>query len=330
MGQKRVGDVPAVIENAAPALPTRGVDAVDMPKVARRERRDLSMMAGALWAVCRPHQWVKNVFTLFGVLFAHRWDVATLQQAGCVFAAFCAVSSAVYVMNDALDVEADRRHPKKRFRPIASGRLAPGLAWVVVAALAALAIGLALKASPMAAAIISTYALMNVAYSIKLKHVVIVDVFIISAGFMLRILAGTVGLHIPPSSWLLLCGLMITLFLGFAKRHAEISSSADSGVEQRRVLRAYRVGMLEQFLSITAACTILSYALYTVSPETVAIHGTSQLVYTVPIIVYGMFRYLYLLYAQGSGQDTARELLTDRHLGLTIVSWFAATAWILA
>lgn len=170
----------------------------------------------------RPHQYIKNGFVLLGVVFSHQWDNATLLSASLAFLAFCAMASAVYVLNDIFDVEADRLHPKKRHRPIASGAISVRAAWGMFAGLAMLSLALGSAVGYWVPALLSTYLVLNVAYSLRLKHVVILDVFVISAGFMLRILAGTVGLGIAPSHWLLLCGLMVTLFLGFAKRRAEL------------------------------------------------------------------------------------------------------------
>lgn len=282
---------------------------------------------GAL-ALMRPHQWVKNAFVLLGVVFSHRWDAATLTQAGFAFAAFCLMASAVYVFNDLLDVDADRAHPTKRNRPIASGQVPPGAAIGLAALLCAGALGLAWMASPTAALIVGIYAAMNVLYSIRLKHIVIVDVFTIALGFMLRIFAGTLGLGIEPSSWLLLCGMMITLFLGFAKRRAELLAIPEGSVgEGRKVLSAYKPVVLEQYLAITAGCAVITYALYTVAPETVAIHGTNGLVYTVPIILYGIFRYFFLLHVRGKGQDTSHDLFRDPHLLGTAISWLVVVLW---
>lgn len=282
-----------------------------------------------IWALMRPHQYVKNAFVLLGVVFAHRWDAATLTQAAFAFAAFCLMASAVYVFNDLLDVEADRAHPSKRHRPIASGQVPGGTAVGLAAVLCAAALALAWQASPTAAAIVGIYAATNVLYSIRLKHIVIVDVFTIAFGFMLRILAGTLGLGIEPSSWLMLCGMMITLFLGFAKRRAELLAVPDgaSAGDGRKVLGAYKPVVLEQYLAITAGCAVITYALYTVSPETVATHGTDKLVYTVPIILYGIFRYFFLLHVRGKGQDTSHDLFRDRHLLATALGWVAAVLW---
>jgi len=288
-------------------------------------------LATALARLIRPHQWLKNGFVLVGVLFAHKWSDATLlAQMAATFGAFCAVASAVYVGNDLVDVEADRRHPVKSRRPIASGTVSQRQALLLCAGLLGLGLGLAAWVSWRALAFTGAYVLLNVAYSLHFKHQVIIDVFCISAGFMLRILVGTLGLGIQPSSWLLLCGLMFTLFLGFAKRRAELLHVAHQGGQTRRVLQAYRPVVLEQFLSVSATCTVLSYALYTVSPETVALHGTANLIYTVPLIVYGIFRYLVLLHGKDGGQDTARDLLTDRHLLVCMLSWLALTGLILA
>lgn len=179
---------------------------------------------------------------------------------------------------------------------------------------------------------VTAYFGINILYSWRLKHVVILDVFIISAGFMLRILAGTIGLGIAPSQWLLLCGLMVTLFLGFAKRRAELLMIEQSGGESgttRRVLDQYTPAMLEQFIGITAACTVLTYGLYTVAPETVALHQSTNLIYSLPLVVYGIFRYLYLLHRRSMGNDTASDLLTDRHLLATAAAWGLTILWIL-
>lgn len=281
----------------------------------------------------RPHQYIKNGFVLLGIVFSHQWDASTLMSASMAFIAFCAMASAVYVLNDILDVEADRQHPKKCHRPIASREISVRVAWIVLVALAIFSLILGLAVSRLVPLLLGSYLVLNVAYSIRLKHVVILDVFIISAGFMLRILTGTLGLGISPSHWLLLCGLMLTLFLGFAKRRAELlmleSSGDRSQASARRVLDDYSPVMLEQYIAVSAACTIISYSLYTVSDYTMALHGSGNLIYTVPFVVYGIFRYLFLLHHRAQGNDTARDLLTDRHLLSTVASWFAVSLGVL-
>jgi 4-hydroxybenzoate polyprenyltransferase len=282
----------------------------------------------------RPHQYLKNGFVLLGPLFAHQWDVVTLTQALMAFLAFCAMASAVYVLNDIMDIEADRAHPVKCKRPLPSGAISIGMAKSLLVLLIAGSVALSLMASVWVTLFVLIYFVINIFYSWHLKHVVILDVFLISSGFMLRILAGTVGLGITPSAWLLLCGFMVTLFLGFAKRRAELlmieATEGTCNGLTRRVLDDYSPEMLEQFIAVTAACTIIAYGLYTVSPQTVAIHGSNNLIYTLPFVVYGIFRYLYLLHRRAKGNDTAKDLVQDRHLLVTVVAWIFTTLWVLS
>jgi 4-hydroxybenzoate polyprenyltransferase len=284
-----------------------------------------------LLKLLRPHQWIKNGFVLLGLLFGHAWnDADKLGQALAAFAAFCLLASAVYVLNDLIDREQDRHHPKKRLRPLAAGTVSTGAA--IALGLACLAGGslLALTIAGQAPWIFVAYVVLNVGYTYGLKHVVILDVFIIAAGFMLRILAGTVGIGILPSHWLLLCGLMVTLFLGFAKRRAELGAMEADPVSHRRVLEHYTEAMLDQFITIAATATLVSYALYTVSAETVAQHGSRSLIYTLPFVLYGMLRYLWRLHRQGGGGDPAQEFLSDPHLLGAAATWLALVLAILS
>lgn len=280
----------------------------------------------------RPHQYLKNGFVFLGPLFAHQWSLMTLGQALLAFIAFSCMASAVYIMNDLMDVAADREHPVKRHRPLPSGAISAGLAKRLLTGLALLSLAVSLLVSLNVALCVAAYFMLNVLYSWRLKHVVILDVFLISSGFMLRILAGTAGLGIEPSAWLLLCGLMVTLFLGFAKRRAELfileTTPADRNLT-RRVLDDYSPAMLEQFIAVTAACTILTYGLYTVSAQAVAVHGNDNLIYTLPFVVYGIFRYVFLLHRCARGNDTARDLLQDPHLLMILSAWLASTLWVL-
>jgi 4-hydroxybenzoate polyprenyltransferase len=286
------------------------------------------------YRLLRPHQYLKNVFVWVGLVYFHPFAWDKVSQVGTVFLAFCAAASCVYVFNDIFDAASDRLHPVKRNRPIANGSVSIRGAWVLSAILALLGLGLAAVVSDQALVLIGVYLIINMAYSLRLKEVVILDVFIISAGFMLRILAGTVGVGIPPSQWLLLTGLMVTLFLGFAKRRAELlmleNSHQTDPVSVRRVLNDYSPVVLDQLTSITAACTVLSYGLYTVSPDTVKAHGTYALFYTLPFIIYGVFRYLFLLHHHARGSDTAKDLLTDTHLMVTGLLWLVVTLSVLA
>ena len=286
------------------------------------------------WKLLRPHQYLKNGFVWLGLIFTQHFNWYTFSQVGLLFIAFSAAASCVYIFNDIFDVEADRLHPTKRNRPIASGTIPVRSAWQWAAGLALLALGLAISIGWQAMSMISLYLIINLAYSLGLKHVVILDVFIIAAGFMLRILVGTLGVGIPPSQWLLLTGLMLTLFLGFAKRRAELlmleNSHLTDRANMRRVLNDYSPVVLDQLTSITAACTVLSYGLYTVSQETVRIHGTNALFYTLPFVIYGVFRYLFLLHHHSRGNDTAKDLIADPHLIATGLGWLIVTLAVLA
>lgn len=281
----------------------------------------------------RPHQWLKNSFVLVGLLFAHAWGNPELVlKALAATAAFCLLSSSVYIFNDLIDREQDRLHPQKRHRPLASGALGVPAAIGLLGACLAISLYIVFAIIGQAQWVFIAYLCVNIAYTLKLKHVVILDVFMISAGFMLRLLAGTLALGIPPSQWLLLCGLMLTLFLGFAKRRAELNAMrTDEGAAKahRRVLEQYSPFLLDQLITIAVACTVLSYSLYTVSDETVAMHG-KHLWITVPFVLYGMFRYLYLLHRRGGGGDAAEALLTDSHLIATVVGWLIIMLGLLA
>jgi 4-hydroxybenzoate polyprenyltransferase len=284
-----------------------------------------------LLRLMRPHQWVKNTFVFTGLLFGHAWHDANLVVHVVVaFAAFCLVSSAVYVFNDIIDVEQDRRHPKKSSRPLASGRVGISAAKALAGVLVVSGLVLANCASMTVLVILICYALMNVAYSLRLKHVVILDVFIIATGFMLRILSGTLGVGIPPSQWLLLCGLMVTLFLGFSKRRAEISALAEDKAAHRKVLEHYSPVLLDKMIGITASGVILSYSLYTMSADTIRIHGTPNLIYTVPFVMYGVFRYIYLLHHQSRGGDPSHDLVRDPHLFVAVGAWLVVTILLIA
>lgn len=282
----------------------------------------------------RPHQYVKNGFVLVGLLFFPGRTLPLAIGALILFISFCAAASTVYVFNDICDLEADRSHPVKCKRPIASGAVSQRSAVVVAVGLAALALALALYVSPAALACVALYYVVNIAYSLGLKHVVILDVFLISAGFILRILDGTWGLNIPPSQWLLLSGLMLTLFLGFAKRRAELLMLENTGqatrAQVRKVLDDYSPVVLDQLTGVTAASTIISYSLYTVSAETMKIHHTNGLFYTVPFVMYGMFRYLFLLHHHSRGNDTAKDLAMDWHMIGAGLGWAITTIAILA
>jgi len=280
------------------------------------------------WQALRPQQWVKNAFVWAGFLFARDWHDTTLAgHVGAAFAAFCLMASAVYIGNDWIDREADRAHPVKRDRPIAAGRISGGIAASMSIALGVAAFAIAAWVGLDLVAVLLAYVALNVAYTLALKRVVIVDVIVVALGFLLRILAGTIGVGIAPSPWLLMCGLMLTLLLGFGKRRAELEAmTPETG---RSVLTAYSPALLDRLITVSVSGTLISYSLYTISPQTIALHGSANLVYTVPIVTYALFRYMYLLDQRHAAEDPSQLMLNDRHLQGAAFVWLVAVIWIL-
>lgn len=279
----------------------------------------------------RPHQWVKNGFVLTGLMFGHGWGVPEHVQAVLLaFIAFCLASSCVYVFNDLSDAESDRQHPSKRLRPIASGAVESRHALLLSLGLGLVALSIAWSANPPVAGYVAAYLVLNMAYTWQLKRVVLLDIFCISAGFMLRILAGTDGVDIPPSNWLLLCGLWTTLFLGFIKRRAEISALGDDAGGHRKVLEHYSPALLDQLISITCMGMIFSYSLYTMDVDVRRIHNTEHLIYSVPFVIYACFRYLYQLHGETGGGDPSRDLIRDPHIVVAGLCWVSMTLWLIA
>ena len=280
------------------------------------------------WQALRPQQWVKNAFVWAGFLFARDWHDTTLAgHVGAAFAAFCLMASAVYIGNDWIDREADRAHPVKRDRPIAAGRISGGIAASMSIALGVAAFAIAAWVGLDLVAVLLAYLVLNVAYTLALKRVVIVDVIVVALGFLLRILAGTIGVGIAPSPWLLMCGLMLTLLLGFGKRRAELEAmTPETG---RSVLTAYSPALLDRLITVSVSGTLISYSLYTISPQTIALHGSANLVYTVPIVTYALFRYMYLLDQRHAAEDPSQLMLNDRHLQGAAFVWLVAVIWIL-
>jgi 4-hydroxybenzoate polyprenyltransferase len=285
----------------------------------------------AILELARPLHWTKNAFVLAGVIFGHAWDdPATLAAALVATVAFCLASSATYAFNDCLDAEQDRDHPDKRDRPVARGAVGKREAYAISAILALAALALALHASAVAAATVALYLVLNVGYTLGLKRVPVLDVFVIASGFMLRLLAGTSGIGVEPSQWLLACGFLLTLFLGFAKRRAELSQLAEDAAQHRAVLDAYTTGFLDRAILVCATGMIVCYALYTVSPDTAALHGTARLIVTLPWVLLGTFRYLFRLHFRGGGGDPAEELLRDPILAFAGVGWIGTVLWLIS
>jgi 4-hydroxybenzoate polyprenyltransferase len=278
----------------------------------------------------RPRQWTKNFAALAPLLFAK----AVLRQESLVralaaVAAFCLVSGGVYVLNDWVDRDKDKLHPEKRKRPIASGQLGPGPAFALLAVVWAGGLAIAWWTRLEFLYLVVGYIALQIAYSFALKRIVILDVLIISTGFIFRVVGGGVAIDVPVSNWLLLCTLLLAVFLGFAKRRHEIASLQEGAVLHRENLSEYSVPMLEQMISIVAAACIVAYALYTVAPETVAKVGSDKLKFTIPFVIYGMFRYLYLVHKKNAGGSPERVLLSDVPLIIDLGLYVAVAAAVL-
>ncbi len=268
----------------------------------------------------RPRQWVKNGVVLAALVFARQGDrVSSLLRALAALALFSLLASAVYLFNDLLDRERDRLHPTKRQRPIAAGTLSPVVAGLAALFLATGSVGLSFWLAPRFGIVALAYLVLQILYSTWLKHLVLLDVFAIAAGFVLRVVAGAVVIGVPISNWLYLCTLLLALFLACAKRRAELLAFDEGeAANHRRSLAHYSVGLLDQMIGILAACTILAYALYTLSSETQAKFGTDALKYTIPFVIFGLFRYLYLVHQHSRGESPEKVLLTDAPLLIDI------------
>jgi 4-hydroxybenzoate polyprenyltransferase len=266
----------------------------------------------ALLKAMRPQQWTKNVLLFPALLFSQNlfhWRETVLVCAAC--AVFCLLSSGVYLLNDLLDIESDRAHPLKRHRPLASGALPVPVGIAACAFLSAGALAAAFWLSTPFAWTAVAYFLLQVAYTVRLKHVVILDVGCIAAGFVLRAVAGGQVIAVTISAWLLICAMLLSLFLALGKRRHELLLLEDGATAHRRILGEYTPDLLDQMISVVTAATVVCYTFYTVAPETVAKFGTTRLVFTVPFVLYGIFRYLYLIHRRQMGGNPEKALLND-------------------
>lgn len=286
-------------------------------------------------ALMRPKQWIKNVVIFAGVVFAGRLsDPEYVRNAVAAFGVFCLLSSGIYVFNDLIDVEKDRLHPEKRHRPIAAGKVAKGPAVALSIALWIIGAGAAFWLGPRLGWTAIAFLLLNVAYSLWLKRQVIIDVMAISVSFMIRAIAGVEVLRdldpgVALSQWLLLCTFFLALVMGFGKRRSELVLLDEEASAHRASLGDYSVALLDVIIPLVSACAILAYSVYTIWPETVAKLGTDKLVYTVPFVVYGFFRYLFLVRERGLGGNPSEILFRDAALLVSVVAWMAAIVGIL-
>jgi 4-hydroxybenzoate polyprenyltransferase len=278
----------------------------------------------------RPEQWTKNLVVFAAALFGGRLlDPRAIGLAISTFLIFCALSGAVYLLNDLVDRVADQRHPLKRARPIASGALAPRTALIVAATLVTLGLAAALGIAPRLAIVAGAYFVLLVVYSTALKHLVIVDALTIAGGFVLRAVAGAVAVSVPISSWLLVCTTLLALFLAFSKRRHELTLLAESAGDHRRILDEYSPYLLDQMIAVVTASTLIAYSVYATSADTAERLGTTRLGLTIPFVLYGIFRYLYLVHQKRGGGSPAAMLVTDGPLLACVALWAAAVAVIL-
>jgi 4-hydroxybenzoate polyprenyltransferase len=270
----------------------------------------------------RPGQWVKNLFIFAGLIFSgNLFHPVVLIRVGQGFILFSLVASSIYIFNDVMDVEFDRAHPEKKNRPLAAGRLSARAAYATLAVLALAGLIGALTLHRVFFAILLSYFVINLAYTLKIKKMVILDIMCIASGFVLRVLAGTELAEVRPSDWLILCTIMLSLFLGFSKRRHELAVIGTEAPVHRKVLAEYSLSFLDQMIAVATACTVMSYALYTVSPQTVSNFGSRNLVFSIPFVIYGIYRYLYLIHRKKLGGNPTREVVSDLPLLINALLW---------
>lgn len=285
---------------------------------------------GALVEALRPAQWVKNGFIFAALIFSRSvldWQRTTLVVLAA--ATFCLISSAAYLLNDILDAPEDRQHPLKRLRPVASGRLSARTAGLVAAPLAMIALAGAWALDREFFLVVATYASVNLFYSLFLKHVMLVDIFVIAAGFVLRVLGGGVVIHVEISAWLIVCTTLLALFLALTKRRHELVLLGENASDHRSSLANYSPYFLDQLIAVVTASTLMSYSLYTLSEDVAVKFPGKRLELTIPFVLFGIFRYLYLVHQNQEGGNPTRLLLTDRVLLSVVLFWAASVILII-
>ncbi len=288
------------------------------------------MTVSAVIKSVRPAQWTKNLFVFAALIFAREFfnRPLLLRTAGAFFA-FCLVSGAFYIFNDLQDREEDRAHPKKSQRPIAAGEIRPGEASILFILLAGTGLAAAFFLGRGFFLAVGIYLVLQLAYSLRLKQVVILDIFVIAAGFVIRVVAGGLVIAVPISSWLLICTTLLALLLSMGKRRHEITILENRASEHRPILKEYSAYLLDQMIAVVTASTLIAYCLYTISEETVTKFGTSNLILTAPFVLYGIFRYLYLVHLKGQGGSPEEIIIKDKPMLLNIMLWIGAVILVL-
>lgn len=285
---------------------------------------------GALAEALRPAQWAKNGFVFAALIFSQNlfiWEKA--ERVGLAALLFCLAASAFYLLNDVLDAKEDRLHPGKSFRPVASGRLSPHAALTTALLLAIASLAAAWVLDPPFSLVLAVYCLLSGLYSAFLKHIVLLDVFVVAAGFVCRVVAGAVVIHVEISSWLIVCTTMLALFLSLTKRRHELVSLGAEAANHRAILASYTTYFLDQLIGIVTAATLMSYSLYTLSADAITKFPGKRLELTIPFVLLGIFRYLYLVHQTREGGNPTRLLLTDRILVVIVLLWTASVAAII-
>ena len=278
----------------------------------------------------RPQQWTKNLIIFAPLIFSQSlFQIPIFLTTVAAFLVFCLLSGALYVFNDLGDLEEDKRHPLKSKRPLASGKISRGQAWTEMIVLLGISLAGAFFLGKSVFLIAFFYLVLQIAYTYYLKHVVILDVFVIAAGFILRVVAGGLAIDVSISPWLLICTLLLALFLAMSNRRHELILLEGDASGHRPILQEYSPYLLDQMIAVVTASTVIAYCLYTISQETVAKFGTHELIYTVPFVIYGIFRYLYLVHQRSGGGTPEYLLLRDRPLLLDILFWIIAAALII-
>lgn len=283
-----------------------------------------------IFKTLRPKQWTKNFFIFAGILFSQNlFNLPLLYKSTLAFIIFCLLTGSIYIINDLVDIEQDRLHPEKCKRPLASGSLKSSSAIIAVSVLIFFLLVASYYLGISFFIVAFAYFLLQVAYSLLFKRIVILDVFAIAAGFVLRVVAGAVVIDIKVSSWLLICTILLALFIGLSKRRHELILLEQEAKEHRKVLDEYNFRVLDQMISVVTASTVVTYALYAMSEETVKKFGTENLVFTIPFVLYGIFRYLYLVYSKNSGGSPENILISDKPLIINVILWVASIMFIL-
>lgn len=289
------------------------------------------MLARAILITLRPRQWIKNGFLFSALLFSRRFlDPTSVAQAVQAFLSFCLITGAVYTLNDLSDIREDRFHPAKSKRPIAAGDLSKNTAMIVLVLGLAGGLALGITVNPVFALALVSYIVLQLLYTFWLKNVVILDIFAIAAGFMIRVIAGGAAIGAKISDWLIVCTALLSLFLAMGKRRNELVVLDEEAVSHRPILREYSTSLLDQMISVVTSSTLVAYCLYTISDVTAAKFGTRNLVLTIPFVLYGIFRYLYLIHKKTSGGSPEDLIISDPPLLISVVLWVLAAAAIIS